>query len=332
MRLDPSQENIGHCSELLRAGEVVAVPTETVYGLAGNALNESAARRIFNIKGRPLIDPLICHFASIEEVSRHIFLSKEIKALAKAFWPGALTIVAKKRACIPDIVTAGLSSAAVRIPEHPVFRILLEAVGFPLAAPSANPFGYVSPTSAEQVEQTLGKKIPAILDAGTCAIGIESTIIDMRNPSKPSVLRLGPIQLEDLQQVLGTKIEDRTEAPKHPSSDSEEELLAPGRLSKHYSPHTKVDLLEHGIKYSNLSLNEDTALLLNQKPTAAKDISNRTYWLSEDGKLETIAHNLFSTIQKLDCRGYHSLLIERCIDEGIGRAINDRLQRASARH
>ncbi len=330
MRLEPNPENIRHCAGLLQAGEVVAVPTETVYGLAGNALDESAVRRIFEIKGRPLIDPLICHFASLEEVGRQVFLSAEIEALAEAFWPGALTIVAKKQAHIPDVVTAGLPSAAVRMPEHPVFRSLLEATGFPLAAPSANPFGYVSPANAEQVEQTLGEKIPAILDAGPCPIGIESTIIDMRDSSRPAILRHGPIQPEDLQQVLGARIEDRVESPRQVSVDAQEKQLAPGRLKQHYSPHAEVRLLEHGITGERLSPESQIAFLLNKRPHFTPCPDN-TYWLSEDGNLSTIARNLFRVLQKLDHLGYHKIQVELCAQEGIGRAVNDRLARAAAK-
>jgi L-threonylcarbamoyladenylate synthase len=200
--LDPNTHNLSRCCALLRSGEVVGVPTETVYGLAGNALSADSARRIFSVKGRPLIDPLIVHFPSSEAALQHIEAPDGFAELTQRFWPGPLTLVVNKQDSIPDIVTAGLNSVAIRVPRHPVFRSLLEQVDFPLAAPSANPFGYVSPTQAGHVQTTLGDRIPAVLDGGESQHGLESTILDLRNPEKPKILRYGPVLKSEIEAVL----------------------------------------------------------------------------------------------------------------------------------
>lgn len=305
------------------------MPSETVYGLAANALDASIARRIFEIKGRPLIDPLICHFYSLDAIGQHVHLNDSINKLASVFWPGALTIVAKKKESIPDIVTAGLPSVAIRMPGNEAFRNLLKSVDFPLAAPSANPFGYVSPSRAEQVEQTLGEQIPAILDAGPCEIGIESTIIDLRDEQSPSILRHGPILQEQLSLALGRVVHDRTKEIKQDKKDENEQQLAPGRLHCHYSPNASVYLLENGVINRSVT-DKKSALLLNKKPSTPGS-EDGTYWLSEDGDLPTIARNLFDMLQKLDRLGYRSIYVERCSNDGIGRAINDRIGRAAAK-
>lgn len=323
IRLKPTQANLEYCAELLRSGELVAVPTETVYGLAGNALNEEAVNKIFQVKGRPLIDPLICHFESLERASHHVQINKAVEQLAARYWPGALTMVLSKRASIPDIVTAGLESAAIRVPAHPTLRKLLRLLDFPLAAPSANPFGYVSPTLAEHVETTLGSELKAILDAGMCNFGVESTIVDLRAPEAPKLLRHGPIAIEDLAESLGAEITDATA-----SGDDQRSQSAPGLLTQHYSPNARVVLYAHGDAPSPLASHE--AIVFNRKPSGdALDPS--TFWLSEDGDNMTIAQNLFDLLQKLDRQGFQKLHVELSDGQGIGKAINDRLTRAAAK-
>ncbi|ADE55454.1 L-threonylcarbamoyladenylate synthase [Coraliomargarita akajimensis] len=322
--LEPTEQNIQHCAELLSAGELVAVPTETVYGLAGNALDEDSARKIFEVKGRPFIDPLISHFHSIEAATSHIEWSDSIQRAAKAFWPGALTIVANKQSTIPDIVTAGLPSAAIRVPGHPVFRKLLSKIDFPLAAPSANPFGYVSPTKAEHVERTLGTRLRAILDAGPCLHGVESTILDLRNESAPRILRQGPISSESISDAIGRTVSETTNASRDDSSQA-----APGLLSQHYSPHTPVSLYAPN-SLSAEQFPADCAVVFNCKPTAAHLHSN-TFWFSQNGDTCEVAHNLFDLIQRLDQQNFSHLHIETCPDIGIGKAVNDRLKRAAAK-
>ena len=326
--LPANPTTLDYCAQLLRDGNVVGVPTETVYGLAANALNQASVRKIFDVKGRPLIDPLIVHFSDLETAEPHIEGNSAVKLLAKAFWPGPLTMVVPKKTSIPDIATAGLPSVAIRVPQHPIFRELLQHLDFPLAAPSANPFGYVSPTLASHVEQTLGDRIQAIIDGGPCDFGIESTIIDLRNPSQPRILRHGPITQEQIEKALHVTVE----SGRITSSDTEAQS-APGLLTQHYSPNAKVMLLENGDTKKALTIANPTtrtALLLNQKPMVSQ-IRHDTFWLSESGSIDEIAHNLFDMIQRLDQQGYHTIFIEKTPNIGIGHAINDRLSRAAAK-
>lgn len=319
----PTEANVDSCAQLLREGEVVGMPTETVYGLAGNALSEDSARKIFSVKGRPLIDPLIVHFADADAATAHIKMNAAVKTLAAKFWPGPLTMVVNKQASIPDIVTAGLPSVAIRVPQHPVFHAVLQRLDFPLAAPSANPFGYVSPTHAEHVQHTLGARIPAVLDGGACTFGLESTIIDLRDPKQPAILRHGPITQEALSEALGCPVADRTIG-----SGDDKAQAAPGQLMQHYSPRAKVQLIAHGETFTASPSSSSVAIIYNRQPGNA---AAHTYWLSEDGNTDTIAHNLFELIQRLDQQGYTELHIELSANNGIGKAINDRLRRAAAK-
>lgn len=326
--LEATAPNLDCCAQLLRDGDVVGVPTETVYGLAGNALNVESVRKIFEVKGRPLIDPLIVHFSDIQAAEAHIESNPSVRLLAEAFWPGPLTMVVPKKASIPDLVTAGLPSVAIRVPRHPVFRQILERLDFPLAAPSANPFGYVSPTLASHVKQTLGHRIEAVLDGGPCDFGIESTIIDLRNPETPTILRHGPITRDQISELLNIEVTDHIGQTNDIDAQS-----APGLLTKHYSPNARVVLLENGFTKhptENTEYGATTALLLNQKPEWSQ-IPRHTFWLSESGDLADVAHNLFELIQRLDHQGYSKILIEQAPNRGIGQAINDRLSRAAAK-
>jgi len=316
--LSPTKINLCHCADLLRRGKVLGIPTETVYGLAGNALCDSTVRKIFDVKGRPFIDPLIVHFSSISEAVLHADFNDQAHAIAKQFWPGALTLVLPKKSSIPDIVTAGLSSVAIRVPEHRIFRRLLELVEFPLAAPSANPFGYVSPTLSMHVKATLGKRITTVLDGGPCKHGLESTIVDLRNSHEPVILRPGPISAS----TLGFKIADASNNLSEGNAKA-----APGMLTQHYSPKAKIKLFAHGTNVETSKLGN--AILYNKKP-AEKALTAHTYWLSENGDLKEIARNLFMLLQKLDKAGYTRLLVELAQEKDIGIAINDRLVRSAA--
>ncbi len=322
--LEANTANLDHCAELLRSEEVVGMPTETVYGLAGNALNEASVRKIFDVKGRPLIDPLIVHFSNVEEAEAHIVSNDSVRKLADAFWPGPLTMVVSKQASIPDLVTAGLPSVAIRVPQHPVFREILQRLDFPLAAPSANPFGYVSPTLASHVAHTLGSRIHAVLNGGPCDFGLESTIIDLRNPAAPVILRHGPITEAQLNEILDVQVTSHVGTANDDAAQS-----APGLLTQHYSPEAKVTLVPHG-EVTTEAPAASTALVCNQKPTWYTDQSN-IFWLSEGGNLSDIAHNLFELIQRLDQQSYQQLRIELALEEGLGQAINDRLRRAAAK-
>lgn len=330
MILEATSDNIDYCAGLLQQNEIIGMPTETVYGLAGNALEENSVRKIFQVKGRPLIDPLIVHCLHLKAVELIAVPNDLVHNLAKAFWPGPLTMIIPKNKSIPDMVTAGLNSVAVRVPRHPIFRSVLERIDFPLAAPSANPFGYVSPTLAEHVQRTLGNKIKVILDGGPCKIGLESTIVDLRDPKIPVILRHGPISSSQISNCLGFPVRTATTG----KSDGKTAQSAPGQLTRHYSPKAKVDLLEHGsTQHENPivpSLNNATALVCNKKPDWYTDQPN-IYWLSETGNPDEIAHNLFNLIQKLDSQQFQKIGIERVQTEGIGSAINDRLERAAAK-
>ncbi|MBO6103190.1 MAG: threonylcarbamoyl-AMP synthase, partial [Opitutales bacterium] len=211
--------SLKQAAEIILRGGIVAIPTETVYGLAANALNPDAVRKIFEAKGRPFIDPLIAHvlnFGLLEEIAEANFSAKK---LAEAFCPGPITFVLPKKPCVPDIVSAGRPTVAVRMPSHPVMRAFMEEVKVPLSAPSANPFGYVSPTTAEHVESQLGRKIDAVIDGGPCACGVESTIVMLADESRPMLLRPGPIPREDIEKVLGKKLIDpKDKNPAHPTA------------------------------------------------------------------------------------------------------------------
>jgi L-threonylcarbamoyladenylate synthase len=318
--------NLDHCADLLRAGEVIGMPTETVYGLAGNALNEASVRKIFDVKGRPLIDPLIVHFSNLEAAEAHIESNDSLRQLAAAFWPGPLTIVVPKKSSILDIVTAGLPSVAIRVPQHPTFRSILERIDFPLAAPSANPFGYVSPTLASHVAHTLGSRIQAVLDGGPCDFGLESTIIDLRNPATPAILRHGPITEAQINTTLNVPVSSEIT-----STDDNSAQSAPGLLTKHYSPNARVTLLPHGKAFlDSTTPSPSIALICNQKPEWHANQPN-IFWLSETGDPGDIAHNLFELIQRLDQQGYKQMCIEQANEAGLGHAINDRLRRAAAK-
>ncbi|WP_269526344.1 L-threonylcarbamoyladenylate synthase [Coraliomargarita parva] len=325
--LSPEEANLERCARHLEAGELVGVPTETVYGLAGDASREDAVRKIFTVKGRPLIDPLIVHVPSLEAARKYAALNPAAEALAARFWPGPLTLVLPKKAIIPDIVTAGLPSVAIRCPAHPVFRALLERLDFPVAAPSANPFSYISPTTAAHVDLHLGHKIAATLDGGECQHGVESTIVDLRTPETPAILRYGPISPESISETLGSPV--RLPAKTNQRSAQ----AAPGTLEKHYSPRTRVTLLEHGSAHDRifeLLSGNQTALILNRRPDRDHP-TGAVYWLSEDGNLAEQAKHLYSLLHRLDAMDFKEIFIEAAVDEGLGRSINDRLKRAAAK-
>ena len=233
--LNATERNLELCKQVLENSKVIAVPTETVYGLAGNALDEIALHSIFNIKERPLFNPLIIHTDSIKNAEKFGTFNPLARQLAENFWPGPLTMILPKKDIVPNLVTANLDSVAIRCPQNPTFLKLLKRLPFPLAAPSANPFGYISPTTAEHVNSSLGDKLEFILDGNDCTIGIESTIVDMRNPDKPKILRPGPISKEALEEVGGTLFEQT-------QGSSSNELRAPGMLKSHYSPITPLEI------------------------------------------------------------------------------------------
>ena len=310
--------NIELARELLEQGSLVAIPTETVYGLAGNALNAEAVTSIFEVKERPFFDPLIVHVASIESANNYVTaLPDQARALANRFWPGPLTLLLPKKTNIPDLVTAGLDRVGLRCPDHPLTQQLLQLLEFPLAAPSANPFGYVSPTTAQHVVDQLGNKIPYVLDGGPCQVGIESTIVGWEN-SQAIIYRLGGITINQIESVIG-----KVHIQSHSSSNPQ----APGQLQNHYAP-TKRFLLgnvqslirEHHLKNPGIL----TFQKMEHLPGAIHLV------LSDTGDLHEAARNLFGMLRQLDKQDIDAVIAEEVPNVGIGRAINDRLRRAAA--
>ncbi|MCH2387799.1 MAG: threonylcarbamoyl-AMP synthase, partial [Opitutales bacterium] len=319
--LKPTDQNLRFLREFLLSGGVAALPTETVYGLAANAMNPEACQKVFDIKNRPSLDPLICHVPGFSGIETYCDTNSAAEILCPAFWPGPLTIVLKKKPIIPDIVTAGLDSVAVRSPSHPDFRRLMVDCPFPIAAPSANPFSYISPTRADHVNVNLGEKIEYILDGGPCSLGVESTIIDARDPRRPKVLRYGALPLEDIENALGCHIEV-------PAPTSKSFQIAPGSLPKHYSPRIPVELRVEPVSEKELQEPDSkVAYLLLRKPN--HETTSNIHWLSETGNLDEIAKRLYAKLREVDTKEYEKIVAEETQELGLGQAINDRLRRAS---
>jgi L-threonylcarbamoyladenylate synthase len=311
-------KDIGLAEAFLQKGQLVAIPTETVYGLAGNALDETSVLSIFEVKNRPSFDPLIIHTDSLEKLSAWVDEIPALAfALASAFWPGPLTLLLPKKPSIPDLVTSGLDTVAVRIPDHPLTLELLRRLDFPLAAPSANPFGYISPTNAAHVDQQLGDKIPYILDGGECGIGLESTIVGFVE-GLPVIYRLGGLAIEDIEQVVG-----KVRSMPHSSSNPQ----APGMLKSHYAPKKPFFLKRREGFPADLS--RPVGYLLFDQYLDGMDRENQRI-LSKSGDLKEAAHNLFAYLRDLDGQPFTEIWAEQVPDIGLGRAINDRLKRAAA--
>ncbi len=309
--------NLIAAADALLEGKLVAIPTETVYGLAANALNEKAVLSIFEAKQRPFFDPLIIHVHSLDAVRKYAELSDErLLTLARNFWPGPMTLLLPKKANIPAMVTSGLERVAVRVPKHALTLQLLEKLDLPLAAPSANPFGYVSPTSAQHVEKQLGGKIEYILDGGPSEVGLESTIIGIED-DQVCVYRLGGLSLERLEQLIG-KVELRI----NNSSDPK----APGQLKNHYAPKKPLyvgELTELGNKFPGKKI---AAIYFGERQLSPGTIG---FDLSPARLPEEAALNLFNYLREADESAAEVVICEVLPEEGLGRAINDRLRRAA---
>ena len=349
--LPASPQNIGRVAEHLRNGGVAGIPTETVYGLAGNAMDASALAKIFNAKERPTFDPLIVHvsrqsgnLAALEKLKliRKSLLSPLAQELADrllaAFWPGPFTLVLPKDEAVPDLATSGLPTVAIRMPRHPVAQTLIERAGFPLAAPSANRFGRISPTSAPDVLAELGDRIEWILDGGPCEVGLESTVLSIAEDATLTLLRPGGTPVAEIERIAGTQV--RTPGARAP-------LQAPGMLDSHYAPEKQLRLLPDAILNLSLAaLSELIAapskegkiglLLFEGDPerTLAQLQSPQRFEarsLSLKGNLEEAARNLFAALRQLDSiPAIEYILAEPCpVRIGLGHAISDRLLRAS---
>jgi L-threonylcarbamoyladenylate synthase len=316
--------NLRRLARVLRRGGLVAVPTETVYGLAACALQAAACRRIFRAKRRPAHDPLIVHIADLRMLDQIAQSNAAVPRLARAFWPGPLTLVLARKAVVPDVVTAGLPSVAVRMPAHPLLRRLLRICGQPLAAPSANPFGYLSPTTAAHVRESLGGRIRHILDGGPCRHGLESTIVDVRDPRRPVLLRPGVITAAQLQRVLGVPVRviHRRLAVATPA-------LAPGLLARHYSPRRPLRLHRCITAAMVARPAPDEAWICFRRPPWAAGRKN-VFWLSPTGDPRAAGRRLFGLLRRLDRGGWRRLHAELAPAGGPGAAINDRLRRAAA--
>jgi L-threonylcarbamoyladenylate synthase len=309
---------IAEAARALRGGGVVAFPTETVYGLGADAFNPQAVARVFELKGRPRFDPLIVHVASVEEADRVLALiPNAARDLMRRFWPGPLTLVLPKREALPDLVTAGLPNAAVRMPAHPLARRLLEEAGTPIAAPSANRFGRTSPTTAAHVRKQFPAGLDGLVDGGPCPIGVESTILGFDPDGAPRLLRPGGLPLEELEAVLGPI---RT-GP----IDTSGPCPAPGLLAAHYAPHTPLrfdpkTLFPSGKKWGWLGVGQP------QEPARYAVVES----LGDPDDLRTAAARLFAALHRLDELRLDGIDAFRVPETGLGRAINDRLRRAAA--
>jgi L-threonylcarbamoyladenylate synthase len=308
--------SVAEAAHWLRQGQVVAIPTETVYGLAGNALNTQAVARIFEVKERPSFDPLIVHVPDLSTARNYVaYLPPQALLLAERFWPGPLTLVLPRNHLIPDLVTSGMDTVAIRCPAHPLTQQLLALVDFPLAAPSANKFGRISPTRAEHVADQLGSEIPYILNGGPCAIGLESTIVGFEE-NEPVLYRLGGIPAEEIEQVIG-KVSLRLNSASNPRT--------PGQLLRHYAPRKKLvlgnveELLKQYPPHSSgiLTLNKDFHTPYQRL-------------LSPSGDVREAAQHLFQYLRDLEAMPVDVILAEPVPEKGLGCAINDRLRRAAA--
>ncbi len=306
---------IERAAGVLIDGGLVAFPTETVYGLGALGLDADAAASIFIAKGRPSFDPLILHLARAEQVERVAHMNATARRIAERFWPGPLTLVLPKTQAVPDLVTSGLPSVAVRVPAHPVAHALLDAVGEPLAAPSANPFGKLSPTTAGHVQAGLDGRIDIILDAGPTSRGLESTIVSFVQDA-PVILRAGAIPAEQIEEFLGVRLERHVSASR-PSS--------PGQLDAHYAPHTPVVISDEPVGHPA------RAGLVVLRRTAADEGFAAVEELSPSGDLTEAARNLFAALHRLDALGLDTIVVRPVPDTGLGAAIMDRMRRAAFR-
>jgi L-threonylcarbamoyladenylate synthase len=321
----PTPRNLRLLAATLCRGELVAIPTETVYGLAANALDARACRRIFTAKRRPADDPLIVHVSGRRAAEELAVFNDAARTLAKEFWPGPLTLVLPKQSIVPGIVTSGQDTVALRSPAHPLARRLLRLAGIPLAAPSANPFGYVSPTTAEHVRAGLGRRIKHILDGGACPVGVESTIVDVSDPRRLRVLRPGAIsarQLGDALRAAGWRA--TVSLPKR-----KPRTLAPGLREQHYSPHTPLALCARLSRTLREEANPRTVLIFWRRP--AGSVRKNWHWLSKNGVAGQAAQNLYALLRRADAGSHERIIVERApVSAGaLGMAINDRLRRAA---
>lgn len=326
---DPTPAEIRRAAELLRAGELVAMPTETVYGLGADALNPQALARVFAAKDRPADHPLIVHLPDAGHLSRWArSVPKEALALARAFWPGPLTLILEREHDVPDAVTGGQDTVGVRVPAHPVALALLRAFDSGIAAPSANRFGRISPTTAAHVREELGDKVALVLDGGPCEVGIESTILDLSR-DVPTILRPGAISAEDIARVIGRRPQSRAK-----SSAAGRDASLPrvsGSLAAHYAPRTPLRLVAGG------RLVQTAARLAGEGRRVAvlacrisDPADPRLIWRAAPPEAAGYAHDLYANLRELDASGADFILVESPPGTASWQAVGDRLARAAA--
>lgn len=311
--LPATEENIARAASSLRAGRLVSFPTETVYGLGGNALDDHAVAAIYAAKNRPDFNPLIVHVPDLSAAATFVHINEAARLLADRFWPGPLTLILPRLAAckLSLLLSAGLDTVAIRVPNHPVARALLTACGLPLAGPSANPSGRISPTTAAHVMEGLGGKIDYVLDGGPCKVGVESSVLDLSGP-QPVLLRPGAVLAEEITAILGQEVATEQQTVDHGARKS------PGQLSSHYAPHLPVRL--------NAPHAEPGETLIAFGPAAPAGTRN----LSASGDLLEAAANLFAFLRAADQPGYRGIAVMPIPETGLGIAINDRLRRAAA--
>ncbi|WP_339833781.1 L-threonylcarbamoyladenylate synthase [uncultured Flavobacterium sp.] len=311
--------DINEAAFWLSQNKVVAIPTETVYGLAANIYNEEAVNSIYKIKNRPSNNPLIVHIKSTRELYKYVEnIPVKASLLAKYFWPGPLTLVLKKAAHIPDYITSNKDTVAIRVPAHPAALKLLESLLFPLAAPSANPSNSVSSTTAQHVLDYFGDKLPFILDGGLCAKGLESTIVGFEK-GEPIIYRLGALSIEHIERVIG-KVEIRNNATQSPN--------APGMFSKHYAPKTPLFITKDLEAFLTENTTNNIAFLGFDKSLSHSKIT-QNYLLSVEGNYDEAAANLYKTLIEMDSKNFDLIVTQYLPEIDLGKSINDRLSRAA---
>lgn len=328
---EPTSENLAKAAGFLQRGDLVGVPTETVYGLAANATDDDAVTKIYAAKDRPPTNPLIIHVASVKhalrwcEIDSQAWVRKQFDIAAK-FWPGPLTVIVPRSKNISSVATAGGDSVGIRVPNHPIALALLERCDFPLAAPSANPSNYISPTTAKHVAFGLGEKVRMIIDGGPCQCGIESTIIKL-DPRGPQLMRAGGVSLDVLENAFGHAIGNSVVSADL-DSDPTKPMPSPGQFQKHYSP-TKP-LLIAGVDPLPLDVSEVGRLVFAPIDQDKANAFHRVWTLSQDGNLDEVARNLFAFLREADQSDAQTIVIDSCENTGIGQAIMDRITRAAS--
>ncbi len=324
--INPQEDSVNAAANILKNGGLVAIPTETVYGLAANALDADAVAAIFAAKGRPQDNPLIVHIAEFEELTPLVTeVPEKARLLARAFWPGPLTIILKRSPLVPTVVSAGLDTVAVRMPSHPVARAIIKAAGVPLAAPSANLSGSPSPTCAQHVLEDMNGRIPLVIDGGSCSVGVESTVVSLVGDT-PALLRPGGVSAEQLAQVIGGVTIDQGVLHK---MDDTRKVSSPGMKYKHYSPKANVIILDgNSDTYCNyVNQYADAFALCFEEDIPKLTVPYVSYGAERDDASQ--AHRLFYSLRELDRLGAKTVYARTPRKDGVGLAVYNRLLRAA---